>query len=176
MDSNHPIRVVARRTGLSTHLIRMWERRYGAIKPVRTDTNRRLYSDEDIDRLTLLRRATLAGESIGQIASMSTDQLRDLIRRSAPVAPTAEPKSADDNAAAYHLERCLAAMRDFDANGLESRLLAASVAMGQQTFLEKVLQPLLDRTGQMWTDGRIKIGKRFEPETFSEYTCRSTAS
>jgi methanogenic corrinoid protein MtbC1 len=135
----------------------MWERRYGAVEPTRTGTNRRLYSDEDIERLTLLRRATLAGESIGQIASMPTEQLRDLVRRSAPMAPASESKMVDDSAAEYHLDRCVQAVRDFDANGLESRLLGASVAMGQQAFLEKVLEPLLDRTGQMWTDGRIKV-------------------
>ena len=40
----HPIKVVARRTGLSAHVIRIWEKRYGAVEPERTDTNRRLYS------------------------------------------------------------------------------------------------------------------------------------
>ena len=107
MASRHPIRVVARRTGLSTHLIRMWERRYGAVEPKRTDTNRRLYSDEDIERLTLLRRATLDGESIGQIAGLGTEELKALVRTSAPSQSTGPVRTADENAVDYHLERCL---------------------------------------------------------------------
>jgi MerR HTH family regulatory protein/B12 binding domain len=54
-----PIRVVARRTGLTSHVIRVWEKRYGVVSPLRTPTNRRLYSDSDVERLQLLRRATL---------------------------------------------------------------------------------------------------------------------
>jgi len=50
----HPMRIVARRTGLSSHVIRAWERRHNAIEPARTPTNRRLYSDNDIERLQKL--------------------------------------------------------------------------------------------------------------------------
>ena len=79
MTEWHPIRVVARRTGLTPHVIRAWEKRYGAVTPHRTETNRRLYSQEDVERLTLLRRSTLLGRSIGQIAKMSTEELRRLV-------------------------------------------------------------------------------------------------
>ncbi len=64
----HPIQVAAARTGLSPHVIRVWERRYGAVKPERGDSKRRLYSDEEIERLTLLRNATQAGHPISTIA------------------------------------------------------------------------------------------------------------
>ena len=65
MAEMHPIKVVSRRTGLTPHVIRAWEKRYHAVTPKRTRTNRRVYTDEDVERLLLLRRATLAGRSIG---------------------------------------------------------------------------------------------------------------
>src|ERR687893_2534240 len=74
------IKLVARQTGLSVHTIRVWEKRYGAVRPVRASNNRRLYSDEDVDRLKLLRQATMAGHSIGQIARSSAAELRRLLR------------------------------------------------------------------------------------------------
>ena len=43
-----PIRYVSRQTGLTPHVIRAWENRYGAVTPKRTDTNRRVYSNADI--------------------------------------------------------------------------------------------------------------------------------
>ena len=42
---HHSIQSVARRTGLTPHVIRIWEKRYAAVQPSRTETNRRLYSD-----------------------------------------------------------------------------------------------------------------------------------
>ena len=67
----HPMKVVSLRTGLSPHVIRIWERRYKAVVPDRSSTNRRLYSEDDIERLSLLRRATNAGYAIGQIAGLA---------------------------------------------------------------------------------------------------------
>mgnify|MGYP005869190105 CR=1 FL=1 len=78
--AQHPIQVVSRRTGLGLDLIRAWERRYGLVEPSRSETGRRLYTDADIERLILLRRATEGGRRISDVASLSDDQLRELLR------------------------------------------------------------------------------------------------
>ena len=53
----HLIQVVNRRTGLSSDVIRVWEKRYQAVVSHRNETNRRLYSDKDIDKLTLVEKS-----------------------------------------------------------------------------------------------------------------------
>ena len=63
----HPIRVAAGRTGLTPFIIRAWEKRYNAVTPDRTAKNRRLYSDQDIERLALLNEATHLGWRIGEV-------------------------------------------------------------------------------------------------------------
>jgi DNA-binding transcriptional MerR regulator len=68
---------VVARTGLTAARIRMWEKRYGAVEPKRSGTGRRLYSREDLERLSLLRQLTDAGYSIGGIGGWSLDQLRE---------------------------------------------------------------------------------------------------
>ena len=68
----HPIKVVAKKTGLSPHLIRVWERRYGAVTPERSDTQRRMYSEREIERLKVLQMLTEAGHSIGNIATLGS--------------------------------------------------------------------------------------------------------
>jgi len=75
----HPIQVVSRLTGLSPHVIRVWEKRYAAVMPARTNTNRRLYSDAEVERLRLLARATEVGHKIGIIAKLELDDLRRLV-------------------------------------------------------------------------------------------------
>ena len=64
VKAHDPIQLSARLTGLSTHVIRIWEQHYQAVEPKRTLTNHRLYSDDDIERLGLWRDVTHAGHNI----------------------------------------------------------------------------------------------------------------
>lgn len=158
MAYRHQIKVVARRTGLSPHLIRMWERRYQTVTPGRSETGRRLYSDEDIERLTLLRQATMAGEAIGRIARLSRLELALLVSSSAKAEPEAyRDRTGNSQQAEYHLEQCLEMVKNLDSVNLESCLLRASVSLGQPVFLEQVLQPLLEKTGDLWSNGHLKV-------------------
>lgn len=91
MSILHPIQVVARLSGLTPHVIRVWEKRYGAVTPTRTGTNRRLYSDDELERLRLLARATGAGHRIGVIARLPVVDLRRLVTVLEPGGPGRVP-------------------------------------------------------------------------------------
>lgn len=156
MKARHTIKAVSTRTGLSPHVIRIWERRYGAVDPERTDTNRRLYSDGDVERLILLRKATLAGESIGQIANLSTEELAGMVNGIRSVStPMDEPLSTETEE--DYVERAVKAVTNFDAEMLERILLQASVALGQPRLIDGVIQPLLIAVGDRWQRGEIKV-------------------
>src|ERR1700753_4069767 len=73
------IGAVTRLTGLSADVVRVWERRYGAIRPVRSEAGTRLYSDADVARLRRLRQAVEKGHSIGQAARLSEDELDRIV-------------------------------------------------------------------------------------------------
>ena len=77
MQDVYGIAAVAKRTGLATPNIRMWEKRHQAVVPARTDTNRRLYSAEDIERLILMKQLTDRGHSISTIAGLTLLQLSE---------------------------------------------------------------------------------------------------
>src|SRR4051812_25804905 len=83
------IGAVARFTGLTTSGIRVWERRYGALTPARSERGGRLYDDADVERLVLLRRLLEAGHSIGTIAALPEAELERLAAARAPIAPPA---------------------------------------------------------------------------------------
>ncbi|HOE28039.1 MAG TPA: MerR family transcriptional regulator [candidate division Zixibacteria bacterium] len=157
MDALYPIRVVAAKTGLSAHLIRMWERRYGAVEPSRTNTRRRLYSESDVRRLTLLRRATQAGAAIGQIATLPEDDLESLVASYEQLGAVRGAGAPGPPAPGYFVRLALEAVADLDARRLESVLLQASVALGRIVLLQEVVMPLLDRVGTEWSGGRLKI-------------------
>ncbi|MEO1037105.1 MAG: MerR family transcriptional regulator [Pseudomonadota bacterium] len=76
-DDAYSIGAVARLTGISTHALRIWERRYGTVVARRTETGRRIYSRRDVEKLSLLKLLVDHGFSIGQIANLSLDDLRE---------------------------------------------------------------------------------------------------
>jgi len=66
---------VAQLTGISQHVLRMWERRYHAVQAKRAENGRRRYSRDDVQRLLLIKRLIDAGEPVGEVASLSSDEL-----------------------------------------------------------------------------------------------------
>lgn len=69
---------VAELTGVSRHALRAWERRYQALGPRRTPAGDRLYSDEDVDRVRLIRELSVHGHTISAIAHRPTPELEAL--------------------------------------------------------------------------------------------------
>lgn len=160
----HPIKVAAQRTGLSPHLIRIWEKRYATIRPERSGGNQRLYSDEDIERLALLRRAVDAGHSIRTVAALDTAELRTLVDSvSRPALIFSAGAGADrmvnspaKDSAAF-IEDAFAAVSELDSAKLERALEEASVALGQVALLNRVIAPLVHRIGEAWRAGELKV-------------------
>ena len=67
-EPKYRIGAVCRLTGISQHVLRVWEKRYGAVEPARSETDRRLYSESDVSRLSLLKVLVDRGQAIGSIA------------------------------------------------------------------------------------------------------------
>ncbi|UCF68099.1 MAG: cobalamin-dependent protein [Acidobacteriota bacterium] len=164
-EPQHPIQVAARRTGLTADAIRAWEKRYGAVEPFRTPGGRRLYSDEDIERLLLLRRVTAAGRRIGEVAGHDLEQLRAIVsadeeamaRVSDMPLSSRGPIARGRGTAASHLTACIEAAKQLDASRLERELASAQVQLTTPVLLEQVLSPLLEEIGDRWRRGFLKI-------------------
>jgi DNA-binding transcriptional MerR regulator/methylmalonyl-CoA mutase cobalamin-binding subunit len=156
MDPQHSINLAARRSGLTPHVIRIWERRYGAVAPSRTRTNRRLYSELEIERLALLRRATETGHRISNVARLTVTQLQTLLAEGPPppgagpgTAPGKRPRDLSIQ------EHCFAAIRRMDRQGLEEWLRRGLVQMGHQGLLMGVIAPLTQALGDQWQQGLL---------------------
>jgi MerR family transcriptional regulator, light-induced transcriptional regulator len=155
-EAHHPIQLVARLTGLSPYVIRIWEQRYRAVEPSRTATNRRLYSPSEIDRLRLLAELTRAGHNIGQIARLSDQKLRQLASGSAAGnVQKPAPMETPGTSLEALLAECVRAVEAMDARALEDGLRRAGVALGAHGMLQRVLAPLSQQLGEHWRRGRI---------------------
>lgn len=150
------IQAAGRRCGLSPHVIRIWERRYGALTPTRTGSNRRMYSSADIDRLTLLRELTEEGHRISSIARLGDPELAEL-RRSLQPAP-ASRATGTASAAEALVAAAIEAARAYDSAGLMQVLQRARSQFGQRGMLHQVICPLIHDVGQAWQDGSLRPG------------------
>ncbi len=149
--------MVARLTGLSPYVLRIWEQRYGAVEPQRTVTNRRLYSSEDVERLSLLREVTQAGYNIGRVATLRADQLRELAAASG-VVPARDPATLQGGSATStngFFDACVAAVRALDARALEETLSRAATALGGVGVLQRVVAPMAQMIGDLWRAGTL---------------------
>ena len=159
-EHKYGIKTVAIQTGLTQFTIRAWEKRYNVVAPLRTETNRRLYSDADIARLTLLRLGTEAGHSIGRIAALPIEKLLELIGTEGMIAQSAAIAKEDisqETSLRFYIASCIAAVKQFEARTLESTLFAASVAFSQPIFLERLIAPLMQEIGEQWRVGTLRI-------------------
>lgn len=78
-DEFFQISTVSRLSGVSLHTIRAWEKRYAVVVPQRTDTQRRLYTRDDIQRLTLLKELVDNGHTISSLAKFDSSKLEKLL-------------------------------------------------------------------------------------------------
>jgi DNA-binding transcriptional MerR regulator/methylmalonyl-CoA mutase cobalamin-binding subunit len=160
-DILHPIQIVTRRTGLSADVLRVWEKRYAVVTPVRSVSGRRLYSDADIERLRLLVQATRTGRPIGQVAALPAAALRALLEEEAPTPHRPRRGGQADAAPAARsttddlLEGCLRSVAEFDAVALELQLRRAIVALSAEDFLDAVVVPLVDHLRVRVLDGSL---------------------
>lgn len=155
-----PIKVVSQMTGLSVHVIRAWEKRYSVVEPDRTDTNRRLYSEENIEKLRLLSDASQRGHSIGSIANLSLSELRNLLSKQQNNQSQIKNESRNTNTEVIVddlLTQCMDIVRDYDAKNLEAVLLNASVKLTQPILIEEFIIPLVYKIGDLWHSGELRV-------------------
>jgi MerR family transcriptional regulator, light-induced transcriptional regulator len=180
----HPIGVAERLTGLSAHVIRKWEERYGAIEPARNANGRRLYSDADIKRIDLLHRAAGTGRSIGQLIDLTNETLETYIAadsaisaasrsntegnptqdqaRSQVQAPPAASSSARNPDLPFMIqtaEQFIQAAQEYSDTRLERLLDKAYSKLGQHSMIDNLIPLIMHKLGDAWEHGLLRIGQ-----------------
>lgn len=152
------IGAVANATGISTHTLRVWERRYDAFALSRTGGGVRLYSDADVARLRVLKQLLDRGHAIGQIARLPDAELaRLLMEGGLPLSqPTAAPLAMGAGPASIR-EAFLEAVRTFDLASAERILLGAVAASEPRPLILELLPPLFEEIGRRWSTGEFHI-------------------
>ncbi|WP_175539537.1 MerR family transcriptional regulator [Nocardioides exalbidus] len=143
----------AQLTGVPSGTLRKWEQRYGVVVPQRTSGNYRLYDDEAVRRLVVMRSLVDAGWSAQEAA-----------RRVVEDAAGAESQLArpEVETADHRVEELAECARDFDVPRLEKALSEAFVGRGLADVVDEWLMPSLVRLGRAWQRGDVSVaGEHF---------------
>lgn len=141
----YSIKDLSQLTSIKTHTIRMWEKRYGILKPKRTETNNRYYCQSEVTLLSNIAFLTQNGFKIGKIAALTEDEVNNLAERTRQDRPGEE-----------QIDRITIAIINFDALTIEETILKSFEDQGvYETFLHTLL-PIAARLNLLLMTGKIR--------------------
>jgi MerR family transcriptional regulator, light-induced transcriptional regulator len=129
-------------TGVKTHTLRIWEKRYGLLQPQRTDTNIRYYADSDLKTLRMVQRLTNQGVRISKIAGMTVEEMEEECKRI-----TLRHEDYE--------EKLEGSVIEMDATQMETILDESIRQHGFDTTLSNLILPFLEKMEVMWLTGNI---------------------
>src|SRR5206468_7985076 len=135
---------VSRRLGVSDHVLRVWESRYGLLRPLRSEGGFRLYSEADLDRVRRMQRHLAEGLSTAQAARAAIEE--EGPAHTAPDAGTVEHRTSVADAA----EALRLALDEFDEPAAHAVLDQLLTALTIETVLRDVVLPYLRQLGERW--------------------------
>lgn len=150
--SNDPqlrIGELSRRTGVAPELLRAWERRYGLLRPQRSEGGFRLYSGADERRVELMRRHLRRGLAAAEAARLAAAAGDTPERGQAEAQPELEAGAG----------RLRASLDEFDETGAQAALDELLGTFTVETVLAGVILPYLVELGERWSTGEATVAQ-----------------
>jgi len=141
----YSIRDLEKITGIKAHTIRIWEKRYGIVEPLRTQTNIRYYSDEDLRRLMNVAILNKYGYKISNIQSMSSDELNTCV-----IDLTHQDLDND-----HQVDNLVMAMIEIDEQRFDKIISSSIIKQGFDYTFENLLHKFLEKIGILWQIGAV---------------------
>lgn len=132
-------------SGIKAHTLRIWEQRYSFIKPKRTDTNIRYYSDEDLKLVLNISLLKNNGHKISKIAKMSENDIADEVYK------ITEKKLTYSE----QIHALTISMVELNENRFEKIMATNILQLGFERTMVNIIFPFLHRIGVLWQTGAI---------------------
>ena len=140
---------LSRRLGVSDHVLRAWERRYGLLRPVRSAGGFRLYSEADLRRVRRMQWYLTQGLSPAEAARAAIDEER-------PAGPGDASQLGRLADAAQALAAALDAFDEPAAQEVLDRLLSTLTV---EAVIRDVVMPYLRELGARWQRGEVSVAQ-----------------
>ena len=143
MKGSYSIKDLEKLTGIKAHTLRIWEKRYGLLSPERTDTNIRMYCDDDLKKLLNTMVLYNSGQKISAIAKLKEEELHSRVT---------ELTSTNNN---YEIESMIVSMLDMNEVRFEQVLNSLFLRYGVEKAVLEYIYPLMEKIGVLWQVGTI---------------------
>lgn len=136
-------------SGIKAHTIRIWEQRYSFLKPNRTGTNIRFYSNDELKKLLNVALLNKFGFKISHIDKMNQDEINDKIL------------SLNQQEALQEriVNTLIQNMVDLDIEAFEDELGDFIAAKGIEKTISQIIFPFLEKIGILWLTNHINPGQ-----------------
>lgn len=140
--------------GIKAHTIRMWEKRYEILRPERSDSNIRHYTEEELKKLITVSILNRNGLKISRIAGLSDNELLKEVMKYG---------SGDEHSDGSFKpgELIMSALR-FSEEQFRERLMPFIAGKGMKESYIRVFHPLMQKAKALWlTDCLSRPQERF---------------
>jgi DNA-binding transcriptional MerR regulator len=142
---NYSIKDLEKLTGIKAHTIRIWEKRYNIVSPLRSNTNIRSYTDGDLKRLLNVSILNRNGYKISAIVGLTRDEINKYVLKA-----TTTSMSYDSQ-----IEHLIMAMLDMDETRFEESISNNILRLGFDETVSNIIFPFLAKVGLLWQIGTI---------------------
>ena len=132
-------------SGIKSHTIRIWEKRYNIVSPERTDTNIRAYNDDQLKKILNISFLINNGLKISKIASLSLDELSTKVISLTSSTDSFEAQINDFVICSLQFDEPLF---DKTYNSLRKNHTLSYI-------YENIFIPTLRRIGALWSSGEL---------------------
>jgi len=132
-------------SGVKAHTLRIWEQRYGFLRPNRTDTNIRYYSNDQLRTILNVSLLNKYGYKISHINKMTEDEIREKII-------SLNQQQAQQERVVNELVQ---QMVDMDTAGFENTLSGYILARGIERTITHIIFQFLEKIGILWLTNHI---------------------
>ncbi|MBU6324825.1 MAG: MerR family transcriptional regulator [Bacteroidetes bacterium] len=132
-------------TGIKSFTLRVWEQRYGLLKPKRTETNIRYYEEDDLKYMLNVAILCNNGIKIKTIAQMSREEVQ---KRTLEI---------HENHTQYEgqIQALVSTMMDFDEREFNKTLSVNVLKIGMEETMSRIIFPFMEHIGLLWLGGSI---------------------
>lgn len=145
VKNKYSIKDLENLSGIKAHTIRIWEKRYNILIPVRTQTNIRLYDSKSLQKLLNITTLHNSGYKISKIAELSTDKIHQL-------ASDLTHSKKGKNSTLNNFKLAIINLNQSKFIEIYNRL--SEEKSFHKIFIENFI-PLLNEIGVLWQSGTI---------------------
>lgn len=135
-------------SGVKPHTIRIWEQRYNALQPQRSEGNTRFYDSSQLRRLLNIVSLMKTGKKVSKLCKLSDEEL--YVLQSEYIEQASEETDYE-----YFISQLISSGMNYDENNFEKIFSHCFLRFGLRKTYQDVIYPMVNRIGLLWTTNTV---------------------